>query len=136
VGPTRFNLRAYAIWIEEGKVLLVEETYQGRHLVKFPGGGVKLGEGILDALKREWKEEIGTELKAWKHFYTTEFFQLSLFHPQDQVVSVYYLVKPVTRECHFAPSLTPRWVPLSQLQPTHLTLPIDQYVVTLLNRNS
>ncbi len=45
---------------EEGRVLLVEHTY--RHGWFLPGGGVKRGEGLHDALRRELAEEVGLEI--------------------------------------------------------------------------
>lgn len=128
----RFNLRVYGIWVKGDQVLTVEEEYQNYDLRKFPGGGVLLGEGILDALKREWKEEVGNELRSWKHFYTTEFFQRSFFHPEDQVVSIYYIVEPDSSYCSFADNLKPKWIPLAKLRPEDFTLPIDRHVARLL----
>ena len=51
-------------WIEDpfGKVLLVKQT-AGRKAWAFPGGKVRLQETLLDALKREIKQEIGLQVQ-------------------------------------------------------------------------
>ena len=89
----RFNIRVYGILITPQKqVLLTEEHFLGRLLRKFPGGGLRWGEGIIDCLKREWREETQTTIIRFQHFYTTEFFQRSFFNPDDQIISIYYRV--------------------------------------------
>ena len=86
----RFNLRVYAIiHNEKGEVLLSKERRGGSEFTKFPGGGVELGEGILEALHRELLEE----LDAASLFFVNDFFQVSSFRPEDQIVSFYYLVE-------------------------------------------
>jgi ADP-ribose pyrophosphatase YjhB (NUDIX family) len=46
--------------IREGKVLLVRHTYQQAQYL--PGGGVKRGETLEEAIRREAKEEVGAEM--------------------------------------------------------------------------
>ncbi len=90
--PTRFNIRAYALIIDNGEILVSIEKIKGEIKCKFPGGGIIPGEGIIEGLKRELIEEIGVKTSDIKHFYTTDFFQQSAYDTNDQLIAVYYLV--------------------------------------------
>ena len=90
--PNRFNIRAYALIIQNNKILVSTERIKGEMKCKFPGGGIVPGEGIIDGLKRELIEEIGVETSKINHFYTTDFFQQSAYNSKDQLIAVYYLV--------------------------------------------
>ncbi|RZK13557.1 MAG: NUDIX hydrolase, partial [Flavobacterium sp.] len=49
-----FNVRVYGVLINhDNQVLISDEQSGGRTFSKFPGGGLELGEGLIDALKRE-----------------------------------------------------------------------------------
>jgi len=134
-----FNLRVYGVWINSvGEVLLTEEKVGSRVFVKFPGGGLEYGEGLLDCLKREWKEETGMDLISLDHYYTTDFFQASAFHPRQQVVSVYYRVEPAAGQ---QPALNPRFPMVKRFifQPLadafDVDLPIDRVVARRLQED-
>ena len=87
----RFNIRVYGILINEKKQVLVADEYiRGGLYTKFPGGGLEFGEGTRDCLKRELIEELGIESEIGTHIYTTDFFQMSAFRPEDQIISIYY----------------------------------------------
>ena len=93
-----FNVRVYGLLINEKKQVLVsDERIYNRNLeiTKFPGGGLELGEGTLDCIKREFKEELNIDIEIVKHLYTTDFFQQSAFHDDHQIISIYYIVKPI-----------------------------------------
>ncbi|HLS70603.1 MAG TPA: NUDIX domain-containing protein [Chitinophagaceae bacterium] len=85
------NIRVYGIWIKNKMVFIAEEEYLNKPLIKFPGGGLEYGEGTISCLKREFREELNTEINIKKHFYTTDHFQKSLWDDR-QVLSIYYLV--------------------------------------------
>lgn len=88
-----FNVRVYGLLINnEQEVLLSDEFAVERYFTKFPGGGVEFGEGLIDALKREFVEECNADIEVISHFYTTDFYEKSSFN-DSQVLSVYYLVK-------------------------------------------
>lgn len=88
-----FNVRVYGILRGKNKEVLVsDELIRGDYITKFPGGGLEFGEGTRDCLKREFKEEMNLEVKITDHLYTTDFFQMSAFSPEQQIISVYYLV--------------------------------------------
>lgn len=90
----RFNIRVYGILINEKKqVLVADEFIRGGLYTKFPGGGLEFGEGTRDCLKRELKEELGIESKISDHIYTTDYFQMSAFNSQHQIISIYYYAK-------------------------------------------
>jgi 8-oxo-dGTP diphosphatase len=89
---SRFNLRVYGLFIHEGSILITDEYRMGQLLTKFPGGGMQLGEGTLECLKRECMEELEQEIHIKCHFYTTDFFQPTFFLPQtEQLISIYYM---------------------------------------------
>ncbi len=89
-----FNVRVYGLLINEfNEVLLSDEEEYGNRFIKFPGGGLEYGEGLIDGLKREFVEECNAEIEVLEHFYTTDFFNKSAFN-ESQIISVYYLVKP------------------------------------------
>ena len=91
-----FNIRVYGILINENKQVLVSDEFiRGSYYTKFPGGGLEFGEGTRDCLKREFKEEMDLEVEVGDHIYTTDFFQMSAFNPEHQIVSIYYFAKPI-----------------------------------------
>ena len=70
-----FNIRVYGFLFDEGKILVTDEFRLGMMMTKFPGGGLKYGEGLIDCLKREFMEELHAEAHITSHYYTTDFFQ-------------------------------------------------------------
>jgi ADP-ribose pyrophosphatase YjhB (NUDIX family) len=130
----RFNIRVYGICINERQeILLSNESYMNLSFTKFPGGGLEFGEGMTDCLKREFREEFNLEIEVGELFYLTDFFQVSAFSENDQVVSVYYRVKADPKALdqlmiHQAGEEELHWVKLSELTEELLTFPIDKVV--------
>ena len=95
-----FNLRVYGILINDKKQVLVsDEKIRGGYYTKFPGGGLEFGEGTRDCLVREFKEEMNLAVEIGEHIYTTDYFQMSAFNPQHQIISIYYFAnakEPIT----------------------------------------
>src|SRR5439155_6054452 len=83
----RFNIRVYGILINEQKQVLVSDEFiRGNYYTKFPGGVLEFGEGTRDCLKREFKEEMDLEVEIGDHIYTTDYFQMSAFRPDHQII--------------------------------------------------
>lgn len=147
-----FTIRVYGILLDEKKrVLVSDEFIRGNYYTKFPGGGMELGEGTRDCLKREFKEEMNLEVRIEEHIYTTDYFQMSAFNPEDQIVSIYYFVKalePITaplREKEFdfdedqmkiyhekTEIETFRFIEWNNFSAESVTLPIDKIVAAIL----
>lgn len=136
----RFNIRVYGIFIHNGSLLLTDEYRMGMEMTKFPGGGMEFGEGPEDCIRRECLEEFGQEFEIGSHFYTTGFFQESAFNKNHQLISIYYMVKPLEElRCKVCtqPFLFEkkeegaqifRWKKLGELIPEDLTFPVDRIV--------
>ena len=93
-----FNIRVYGILINENQqVLVADEIVRGMYITKFPGGGLELGEGTRDCLKREFKEEMDLNIEVGKHLYTTDYFQVSAFNSEHQIISIYYYAKALEK---------------------------------------
>lgn len=133
-GDGQFNIRVYGIWIEAGRVLVNEETIRGKKYIKFPGGGLEFGEGVINCLHREWQEELQLDIKVLEHFYTTEFFQKSAFDG-SQVISIYYLISPVHPDPYIIntnPEEYTHWIKISDITTDTFSLPIDKTVGKML----
>ena len=140
-----FIIRVYSIIINENnQVLLSDEYLFDTKMTKFPGGGLKKGEGLIECISREAVEEFGQEIEIIEHFYTTDFYQESFFHKNHQLISIYYRVR-FTDKIKFKISEKPfdfpefingnisfRWKSINELVPEDLTFPIDKKVAELL----
>ena len=147
-----FNIRVQRILInEQTKVLVADVFIKGKYYTKFPGGGLELGEGTRDCLKREFKEEMNLNVEVGDHIYTTDFYQKSAFIPEHQIVSIYYYVKALeeitaplrTKEFDFDERELANYEKVNEIETFRfidwdlfsadsVTLPIDKFVVNML----
>lgn len=147
-----FNVRVYGILLGENNQLLVSDEYiRGGYYTKFPGGGLEFGEGTRDCLKREFMEEMSLDVSVGEHIYTTDFFQMSAFNPEHQIISIYYFVRALedikvplrTKPFDFdadqmtvyqakGETETFRFIEWEHLSDQEVTLPIDKVVVRML----
>jgi len=144
--PTCFNIRIYGICIQNQRSLVSDEYVMDMYMTKLPGGGLEFGEGPIDCLKRECREEMGMDVNVTGHFYTTDFFQSNRFYKNTQLISIYYRfelpdnhqLSTSTKKFDFEKaengSQSFRWIPLKDLTPDEMTFPIDQKVVELIKR--
>jgi 8-oxo-dGTP diphosphatase len=76
----RPRIRACGLLVEQGKVLLIaHDGLREQGLLWLPpGGGVKYGERLEDALTREFKEETGLEIEVGDFLLVHEFIRAPL----------------------------------------------------------
>jgi ADP-ribose pyrophosphatase YjhB (NUDIX family) len=147
----RFNIRVYGILInEQQQVLVSDELIRGSYITKFPGGGLEFGEGTRDCLQREFMEEMNLNVEVGDHLYTTDYFQMSAFNPEHQIISIYYAAKALeeikvplrTKPFDFdeqqmkvyeekKETETFRFIDWNEFSAEQLTLPIDKIVASL-----
>jgi ADP-ribose pyrophosphatase YjhB (NUDIX family) len=140
----KFNLRVYGIYIREDQLLLSDEFRFGKIMTKLPGGGLELGEGIEEGLRREWMEELQTEIEVNQVVYVNPYFQVSVFDPSHQVICMYFRITPkealqvpVSQQPYNFPlngedQQSFRWKEIDQLIPSDFTFPADQSLVPVL----
>ena len=129
-----FNIRVYGLILESGSILLSKELIMGEEVIKFPGGGLEHGEGLIEGLNREFKEEMGQRIYNVKHYYTTDFFQRSSFKITDQLISIYYtgklkhkVVNKINKPKKEQPVFI--WEKLERLNEVKFKFPIDQLII-------
>ncbi|HVI48443.1 MAG TPA: NUDIX domain-containing protein [Chitinophaga sp.] len=144
---TGITVRVYGIMIHEsGKILVCDEYYYGRLFTKFPGGGMQLGESTRDCLIREWHEELDQYIIIVEHVYTSDIIQNYPFRNDVQVISIYYLVKPLTAlqvpvsdtPFDFDPAddlphrISLRWIDFRSFSANCMTLPADRIAASVI----
>lgn len=147
-----FNVRVYGILLGDNKEILVSDEFiRGGYYTKFPGGGLEFGEGTRDCLKREFKEELDLEVRIGDHIYTTDFFQMSAFSPDQQIIAIYYFahaLEPIkaplrTKSFDFdeqqlevykrtGETETFRFINWDDFSAEEITLPIDKIVASII----
>ena len=150
-----FNIRVYGILINEKKQVLVsDEHIRGMFITKYPGGGLEFGEGTRDCLKREFMEEMNLNVEVGAHIYTTDYFQMSAFNPEHQIISIYYTATALeeikvplrTKPFDFDEQQkkiyaetkeieTFRFIDWDDFSAESVTLPIDKIVATQIKNN-
>jgi 8-oxo-dGTP diphosphatase len=136
-----FNLRVYALIIEQDSILVSRELIKGKYLYKFPGGGLQYGEGLIEGLQRESMEEMNQNLKNIEHFYTTDFFQQSQFDSKDQLIAIYYKAKLTSKiynklKVHVKDFPVFEWKKIINFSEKELHFPTDKFVFNLLKNHN
>lgn len=131
---TAFNVRIYGLLVHENRLLIIREPFAGMIIDKFPGGGLEFGEGTIDCLKREFKEELNLEIEVLEHIYTQDFFLASRFDEKEQILMIYYKVtaKDIAQLEVLDPDIqTLIWKDLNEVTTKDLSLPTDKLVLEM-----
>ena len=152
-GIKDFTIRVYGILVDSNRRILVSDEFiRGSYFTKFPGGGLELGEGTRECLKREFKEETNIDVTIGEHIYTTDYYQVSAFNNSQQMIAIYYFARanePIELETKstpfdFAPhqiadpngqSEVFRWINWDDFSEESVHLPIDKIVASYLKEN-
>ena len=116
-----FRPSVYAVIIKDNQILMLHNRTSQKYF--FPGGGIEIGETILDAIDREVAEETGLKIKVGKLLHFKE--QFFYYDPNDEafhMFNFFYICDPITNQLlsdnqvNDLESEQPRWYNLEQLK--------------------
>lgn len=82
-----------ALVVNHGKILLIKRRFAPfKNFYALPGGFVKYGEKVEDALVREVKEETGVKIKVMSLF---NVYSEPKRDPRAHVISITFLARPI-----------------------------------------
>ena len=129
---------AYAILPHEEQILLVSTPYTSKYFL--PGGRVRLGESMEEALRRKLMEEAGVEvdIRQFYGFRERFFFDESINQAFHGLLFYYLCVlrsqRPLSIQQDETPRIKAHWVPIPSLLPEEFQHS-GQFVMEVLNRN-
>jgi 8-oxo-dGTP diphosphatase len=129
-GVDKPTIRVAGLLVDEGRMLMVEQGHSDERYWLLPGGGVKFGETLADALKREFLEELGMRVGVSKLLAIVE----SISPDPSYVKHVVHLVFEVSapRESAPVPSdekvLSAAFLDEMQLQSADVRPPITEFL--------
>jgi len=116
------SVRVYGILVNDARQVLVSDEYiRGSYYTKFPGGGLEIGEGTRDCLKREFKEEMNLEVAIGDHIYTVT-LRNKEFDFDERQLQLYSETQQIEAF---------RFVDWEKFSADTVTLPIDKIVATM-----
>ena len=113
-----------AIICREGKIFATQRGYgEWKDWWEFPGGKVEMGETPEEALVREIREELDTEIRVDRYYCTVDWD-----YPQFHLTMHCYLCTLVTQALHLREHEAARWLAPDQLESVRW-LPADENLV-------
>lgn len=91
------EVRVAGLWRREDRLLLARHEQAGQHYWVVPGGRVKPGETLAEALRREFREEAGLDVRVGDVLFVNDFIAAD-----RHVLNIYFAVEPTD------PSAEPR----------------------------
>ena len=117
-----------AIIRKEGKIFATQRGYgEWKDWWEFPGGKMEPGETPEEALKREIREELSTEIRVDELLCTVEYD-----YPKFHLTMHCYLCSLTTDDLHLNEHEAARWLAMDELNSVKW-LPADREVLSSLN---
>ena len=113
-----------AIIRKEDKIFVTQRGYgEWKDWWEFPGGKMEPGESPQDALKREIREELSTEINVNEYLCTVEYG-----YPKFHLTMHCYLCSLLTDALHLNEHEAARWLAKSELDSVNW-LPADKTII-------
>ena len=120
-----------AIIHKDGRIFATQRGYgDWKDWWEFPGGKMEAGETPEEALKREIREELSTEIQLDKLFCTVEWD-----YPKFHLTMHCYLCSLLTEALHLNEHEAARWLPKEELDSVQW-LPADVQIIERLKQYS
>lgn len=113
------RLRCAGIYMENEKILLVKHRKKNREYYLLPGGGREENETLLQALEREWKEELNLDIEAGDILFLGESFSSNKDKHNRNVTQVVFAIKNISGEIKVEQDNTLfayEWIDVSKLR--------------------
>lgn len=132
-----FRPSVYAVIVHDGNILMIRNKSNDK--LFFPGGGINVSETLVDALKREVREETGIEVEIEKFLHFSEAF--FYYDPGDEayhMFNFFYVCKPKTFELVTDEKVDdeeaekPRWIDIEKIKHDSDNLKVVEEIFQLL----
>jgi len=128
--PDKPTIRVAGLLVHEGRMLMVEQGRAGERYWLLPGGGVRFGETLSDALRREFSEELRLRVGVSKLLAIVESVSPDPEYRKHVVHLVFEVSAPhdVAPEPHDPKVLSAAFLDELQLQRIDVRPPITEFL--------
>ena len=108
----------YGVLLRDDALLLCLTKSGNRMILNFPGGAIDPQEDRLQALKREFGEEVGISIAVGRHLHSSDGSDINPDYPDNRILFHYYLVhsdEPVYLQGNNADVAELGWFKLKEL---------------------